>query len=68
MSFNFKKSLIYYKVLFINFFLVVNYTAFASHVSGGFINYECTGPNTYFVTLTITEDCSYSFIPYSINI
>jgi gliding motility-associated-like protein len=30
----------------------------ASHVSGGDISFQCTGPNTYLVTLNLFRDCS----------
>lgn len=44
---------------------------FASHVPGGQITYECIGPNTYQITLTLFEDCSTAFTgttPETINI
>ena len=41
------------------FFIRLN--TFASHVNGGYINYECIGNNEYLVTLTISEDCASSF-------
>ena len=43
----------------------------ASHVPGGNITYECIGPNTYVVTLTVFEDCGTAFIgnmPESISV
>jgi hypothetical protein len=30
----------------------------ASHIIGGEIYYECTGPNTYTVTLVLYRDCT----------
>jgi gliding motility-associated-like protein len=35
--------------------------AFASHVPGGNISYECVGPNQYQITLTLYEDCGTAF-------
>ncbi|MFZ5553762.1 MAG: PKD domain-containing protein [Bacteroidota bacterium] len=35
--------------------------AFASHVPGGNITYECIGPNQYEITLTLFEDCGTAF-------
>lgn len=33
--------------------------SFATHVAGGYINYECTGnPNEYIITVTLYRDCS----------
>lgn len=43
----------------------------ASHVPGGNISYECIGPNTYVITLTVFEDCGTAFIsnfPESIDV
>ncbi len=34
---------------------------YASHVPGGNITYECVGPNTFVITLTMYEDCATSF-------
>ena len=36
-------------------------TVSASHVPGGNITYQCVGPNTYVVTLTLFEDCGTAF-------
>ena len=33
----------------------------ALHVPGGNITYQCIGPNTYVVTLTLFEDCGTAF-------
>ena len=47
------------------------FSSIASHVPGGNISYECIGPNTYVVTLTVLEDCGTAFIgnsPQSINV
>jgi gliding motility-associated-like protein len=34
---------------------------YSSHVPGGNITYQCVGPNTYVVTLTLYEDCGTAF-------
>jgi len=41
--------------------LLLSYVSHASHVPGGNITYECIGPNTYVVTLTLFEDCGTAF-------
>ncbi|MAR68722.1 MAG: hypothetical protein CL833_15855, partial [Crocinitomicaceae bacterium] len=41
-------------------FLSISF-AFASHVPGGNITYECIGPNQYLITLTLFEDCGTAF-------
>ena len=60
------------KKLFISLIILFSsYSLFASHVPGGNISYECIGPNTYVVTLTVLEDCGTAFIsnaPESINV
>lgn len=37
-------------------------TSMASHIPGGNVSYECVGPNTFLVTLTIYEDCATAFL------
>ena len=37
------------------------FNVYASHVPGGNITYQCIGPNTYVVTLTLFEDCGTAF-------
>ena len=60
------------KYIFSSFLLLVCFTSIkASHVPGGNITYECIGPNTYVVTLTVFEDCGTAFIgnmPESISV
>ena len=34
---------------------------YSSHVPGGNVTYQCVGPNTYVVTLTLYEDCGTAF-------
>ena len=52
---------------FLKFFWLLTFLGFsfnqvyASHVPGGNISYECIGPNTYVITLTVFEDCGASF-------
>ena len=53
------------------FFLFFSLNAHASHVPGGNITYECVGPNTYVITLTVFEDCGTAFYsngPESISV
>lgn len=38
--------------------LYFSFIGYGSHASGGFLTYECTGNNTYIVTLTWYRDCS----------
>ena len=43
----------------------------ASHVPGGNITYQCVGPNTYVITLSVFEDCGtafYSNAPETISV
>ena len=60
------------KYIFSSFLLLISFTSIkASHVPGGNITYECIGPNTYVVTLTVFEDCGTAFIgnmPESISV
>lgn len=42
--------------------ILLSAAAWASHVPGGNITYECVGPNQYLITLTIYEDQSTGFI------
>ncbi len=60
-----KKTLLFFLFIF-------NILQFhASHVPGGNITYECIGPNTYVVTLTLFEDCGTAFTtnaPEPINV
>ena len=49
---------ILFSLLFIVFF---TFSGLASHVPGGNITYQCVGPNTYVVTLTLFEDCGTAF-------
>ena len=49
---------ILFSLLFIVFF---TFSCLASHVPGGNITYQCVGPNTYVVTLTLFEDCGTAF-------
>ena len=40
----------------------------AAHYSGGDITYQCTGPNTYLITLNLFRDCSgFSMVPQTLN-
>ena len=41
--------------------LAMVFSVKASHVPGGNITYQCVGPNTYVVTLTLFEDCGTAF-------
>lgn len=41
--------------------LAIAFNAFASHVPGGNITYECLGNNQYLITLTLFEDCGTAF-------
>lgn len=59
------------KILLSLIALLMGTWAMASHVPGGQITYECIGPNTYRITLTLFEDCSTAFTgttPETINI
>lgn len=52
------------KLLSLNFALILSFLSLyslGSHVPGGNITYECVGPNTYVVTLTLFEDCGTAF-------
>ena len=49
-----------YLISIIAFFAMV-FSAKASHVPGGNITYQCVGPNTYVITLTLFEDCGTAF-------
>ena len=46
---------------FLVFLFLSTFSAYASHVPGGNITYQCVGPNTYVVTLTLFEDCGTAF-------
>ena len=52
---------------FLKFFWLLTFLGFsfnqlyATHVPGGNISYECIGPNTYVITLTVFEDCGTAF-------
>ena len=51
------------KKLFISLIILFSsYSLFATHVPGGNISYECVGPNSYVVTLTVLEDCGTAFM------
>ena len=41
--------------------LAMVFSVKASHVPGGNITYQCVGPNTYVITLTLFEDCGTAF-------
>ena len=47
--------------LFLITLFAITHSAFATHVPGGNITYQCLGPNTYIVTLTLFEDCGTAF-------
>ena len=60
------------KLIAILSIILSHFSSFATHVPGGNISYECIGPNTYVVTLTVLEDCGTAFIgnvpqPISVN-
>ncbi|MFT5599814.1 MAG: gliding motility-associated-like protein [Flavobacteriales bacterium] len=42
-------------------FISFAFGAYASHVPGGNITYQCVGPNQYEITLTLYEDCGSAF-------
>ena len=48
-------------IFFLVFLFLFAFSAKASHVPGGNITYQCVGPNTYVVTLTLFEDCGTAF-------
>ena len=51
------------KKLFISLIILFSsYSLFATHVAGGNISYECVGPNTYVISLTVLEDCGLAFM------
>jgi gliding motility-associated-like protein len=39
-------------------FLLINFSSFSSHISGGEITYECLGGNSFRITLGLYRDCS----------
>ena len=52
-------------------FILQSTLIYSSHVPGLNLSYQCIGPNTYIITLTLFEDCGTSFItnsPETINI
>jgi len=50
------------KLVVILIILLSHFSSFATHVPGGNISYECVGPNSYVVTLTVQEDCGTAFM------
>ena len=59
------------KLVVILLILLNHFSSFATHVPGGNISYECIGPNTYVISLTVLEDCGTAFIgntPESISV
>ncbi len=54
-------KLLYSSLLFLFFLFNSLNTAFASHVPGGNITYQCVGANQFLVTLTLFEDCGTAF-------
>lgn len=49
------------KKLLCAFAILFSLNAFASHVPGGQITYECVGPNQFKIILTLFEDCGTAF-------
>ena len=59
------------KLIAILSIILSHFSSFATHVPGGNISYECIGPNTYVISLTVLEDCGTAFIgntPESISV
>tara|TARA_B110001450_G_scaffold50448_1_gene47072 strand:+ start:51 stop:3458 length:3408 start_codon:yes stop_codon:yes gene_type:complete len=50
------------KLVVILLILLSHFNSFATHVTGGNISYECIGPNSFVVTLTVLEDCGTAFM------
>lgn len=50
------------KALFSLFLIFTSFSAFSSHVLGGFVDVECIGNGQYIVTLGLYEDCGTAFI------
>jgi len=46
------------KILLLTLLSLLSLSAFASHIVGGIIHYECVGDNTYNITLYVYRDCN----------
>ncbi len=58
-----------HNILLTTFFALLIYNfSFATHIAGGYINYECTGnPNEYLITITLYRDCSGQAAPTELS-
>ena len=52
-----KKSLLRNTILFLLFTFGGMQSAFATHIIGGEMNYQCLGNNDYQISLTVYRDC-----------